>query len=67
MSHNKLWKSFQEIKIPKLPYLHPKKPVSGQEEIEMGVEKWVWFQTGKGYQGCTLSYNPFNFYAEYIM
>ena len=27
-----------------------------------------WFQTGKGvYQGCILSPNLFNFYAEYIM
>ena len=42
---------------------------SGQEAtVRTGHETKDWFQIGKGIrQGCILSSNLFNFYAEYIM
>ena len=40
---------FSRDKNTKLPYLHPKKPVSGQEATEMGIEKWTGFKLGKVY------------------
>ena len=42
---------------------------SGQEvTVRTGHETKDWFQIGKGIrQGCILSSNLFNFYAEYIM
>ena len=69
VDHNKLWKIFEEMRIPNhltclLRNLH-----AGQEAaVRIGHRTTDRLQTGKGvHQGCILSSCLFNLYAEYIM
>ena len=43
------------------------KPVCRSATVSTGHGTTDWFQIGKGVQGCILSPDLFNFYAEYIM
>ena len=69
MDHNKLWKILKEMGIPDYLTCLLRNLYAGQEatvRIEHGSKNW--FQIEKGVcQGCILSPNLFNLYAEYIM
>ena len=69
VDHNKLWKILKKMGIPDHLTCLPRNLYSGQEAtVRTGHETKDWFQIGKGIrQGCILSSNLFNFYAEYIM
>ena len=64
-----LWKILKEMGIPDhLTCLQRKLYVGQEATARMGHGTTDWFQIGKGvYQGCILSPNLFNSYAEYIM
>ena len=69
VDHNKLWKIFEEMRIPDhltclLRNLH-----AGQEAtVRTGHATTEWFQIGKGVcQGCNFSPCLFNIYADHIM
>ena len=66
---NKLWKILKEMEIPDyLTSLLRNLYVRREATVRTGHETKDWFQIGKGIrQGCILSSNLFNFYAEYIM
>ena len=68
MDHNKLWKIFQELRIPDhLIYLLRNLHAGQEATVRNGLEKTNWFQIGKGVcKGCILSPCLFNLYAEHI-
>ena len=67
--HNKHWKILKEMGIPNHFNCLLRNLYAGQEAIVRTRHGTMdWFQIGKGvHQGCILSPNLFNFYAEYIM
>ena len=69
VDHNKLWKIFQEMRIPDHLVCLLRNLYAGQEAIARnGHGTTDWFQIGKGVcQGCILSPCLFNLYAENIM
>ena len=69
MDHNKLWKILKEMGIPDHLICLLRKLYACQEAtVRTGHGTTDWFQMGKGVcQGCVLSPNLFNLYAEYIM
>ena len=68
VDHNKLWK-IQEMGISDHPTCLLRNLYAGQEAtVITGHGITDWFQRGKGvHQGCVLSTDLFNLYAEYIM
>ena len=68
VDHNKLWKIFQEMRIPDHLTRLLRNLCAGQEAtVRTGHGTTDWFQIGKRLrQGCILSPCLFNFYAEYI-
>ena len=69
MDHNKLWKIFKEMGIPR-PLTCLLRDLDAGQAATVGTGQGTtdWFQIGKGiHQGCILSPCLFNFYAEYIM
>ena len=69
VDHNKLWKFLQEMGIPdNLTCLLRNQFACQEATVRTGHGTTDWFQTGKGvHQGCILSPQLFNLYAEYIM
>ena len=69
VDHNKLWKIFQELRIPDhLIYLLRNLHAGQEATVRNGLEKTNWFQIGKGVcKGCILSPCLFNLYVEYMM
>ena len=69
VDHNKLWKTLKEMGIPDHLTCLLRNLYAGQEAtVRTGHGTTDWFQTGKGVrQGCILSPDLFNLYAEYIM
>ena len=67
VTHNKLWKTLKEMRIPDhLTCLL--RNLYADQEVITGHGTTDWFQIKKGvHQGCTLSLCLFNLYAEYIM
>ena len=73
VDYNKLWKNFQDMRIPyHLTCLLRNLYVGQEATVRTGHGTTDWFQIGnsieKGIcQGCILSLCLFNLYAEYIM
>ena len=69
MDKNKLWKILKEMGILDHLTCLLRNLYAGQEAtVRIGHGTTDWFQIGKGVnQGCMLSFNLFNLYAEYIM
>ena len=69
VDHNKLWKSFKEMKIPDhLTWLLGNLYAGQEATVRTGHGTSDWFQIGKGVcQGLILSPLLFNVYAEYIL
>ena len=68
VDHNKLWKTFKEMRIPDHLTCLLRNLYAGQEVTVRTGHGTDWFQIGKGvHQGCILSPCLFNLYAEYIM
>ena len=69
VDHNKLWKIFQEMRIPDYLTCLLRNLYAGQEAIvRTGHGTMEWFQIEKGvHQSCILSSCLFNLYSEYIM
>ena len=69
VDHNKLWKSFKEMKIPDhLTWLLGNLYAGQEATVRTGHGSSDWFQIRKGVrQGCILSPLLFNVYAEYIL
>ena len=69
VDHNKLWKILKEMGIPDHLTCLLRNLYAGQEAtVRTGHGTTDWFQIGKGiHQGCILSSDLFNLYAEYIM
>ena len=69
VDHNKLWKIFEEMKLPDHLTCLLRNRYAGQEAtVRTRHGTTDWFQMGKGVrQGCILSPCLFNFYVEYIM
>ena len=69
VDHNKLWKIFQEMRIPDRYTCLLRNMYAGQEAtVRTRHGKIDWFQIGKGVrQGWMLSPCLFNLHAEYIM
>ena len=68
MYHNTLWKTLKEMGIPDHLTCLLRNLYAGQEAtVRTGHGTTDWFQIGKVYQGCILSFCLFNLYAEYIM
>ena len=68
VDHNKLWKNLKEMGIPDhLTYLLRNLYAGKEATVRTGHGTTDWFQIGKGVcQGCILSPDLFNLYAEYI-
>ena len=69
MDHNKLWKIFKEMGIPR-PLTCLLRDLDAGQAATVGTGQGTtdWFQIGKKVcQGCKLSPCLFNLYAEYIM
>ena len=69
VDHNKLWKILKEMGIPDHLICLLRNLYAGQEAtVRTGHGTIDWSQIGKGvHQGCILSPDLFNFFAEYIM
>ena len=69
VDHNKLWEILKEMGLPDHLTCLLRNLSAGQEAtVRTGHGTTDWFQIRKGVcQGCILSPNLFNFYAEYIM
>ena len=69
MDHKRLWKILQEMGIPDHLTCLLRNLYGGQEATDRTRHGTMdWFQIEKGVcQGCILSPNLFNLYAEYIM
>ena len=69
MDHKRLWKILQEMGIPDYLTCLLRDLFAGQEVTDRTRHGTMdWFQIEKGVcQGCILSPNLFNLYAEYIM
>ena len=69
VDHNKLWTILKEMGLPDhLTYLLRNLYASEEATVRTGHGTIYWSQIGKGVcQGCILSPNLFNLYAEYIM
>ena len=69
VTHNKLWKTLKEMRIPDhLTCLLRNLYADQQATVRTGHETTDWFQIKKGaHRGCILSPCLFDLYVEYIM
>ena len=69
VDHNKLWRILKEMGVPDYLTCLLRNMYAGQEAtVRTRHGTTDWFQIRKGvHQGCMLSPNLFNLYAEYIM